>query len=515
MPAEKNQAEKKPKAGEKLPNEGGAAAAGDKKKKRANKRIVTYPDIGISRHGHHEKLHQRLFREARTEGIAARTVQREADHHLPGDSDRREPGVARGASQFEIRVSDLGKDWILSLPKKFEINCMYNKKPTITFREIQTVVRLVLPGETAKYASEGFLTQIVVQQLKVSRLTQPLYNFVRTVDTLFNSFDDNKKHTSQKVDTYAGLIGLWHLAHFHFHFHNECTAGHWRLMSGTISEQKEYITEQCNQMISQLHDLYDPEKLDCNIVVVKHSEPKVLQLNLIEPNKNHSTNELDNNNVPPNASPTASPDRTTSLSNLDAFNLQPSYSSRESEFDQTDSDYTGSQIPSSRSTSISYSSPDSRNNLRHIMSLRRRGGGPHDPPPLCSICHNKSPVFGNPPRVFSYHELEQATDGFSDRNFLAEGGYGSVHYGVLWDGQVVAVKQHKLASTQGDREFCSEVQILSCAQHRNVVMLIGYCVEDGRRLLVYEFICNVYVPRTGIPDLIVSQKRTIDGLEVY
>ena len=80
--------------------------------------------------------------------------------------------------------------------------------------------------------------------------------------------------------------------------------------------------------------------------------------------------------------------------------------------------------------------------------------------------------------------------GFSQANFLAEGGFGSVHRGVLPDGQVIAVKQHKLASSQGDLEFCSEVEVLSCAQHRNVVMLIGFCVEDGRRLLVYEYICN-------------------------
>ncbi|KAL8242705.1 hypothetical protein R6Q59_013007 [Mikania micrantha] len=52
------------------------------------------------------------------------------------------------------------------------------------------------------------------------------------------------------------------------------------------------------------------------------------------------------------------------------------------------------------------------------------------------------------------------------------------------------VKQHKLASSQGDQEFCSEVEVLNCAQHRNVVMLIGFCIEDGRRLLVYEYICN-------------------------
>lgn len=72
---------------------------------------------------------------------------------------------------------------------------------------------------------------------------------------------------------------------------------------------------------------------------------------------------------------------------------------------------------------------------------------------------------------------------------MAEGGFGSVHRGTLPDGQIIAVKQYKIASTQGDKEFCSEVEVLSCAQHRNVVMLIGLCVEDGKRLLVYEYIC--------------------------
>ncbi|KAL5698388.1 non-specific serine/threonine protein kinase [Ranunculus cassubicifolius] len=127
-------------------------------------------------------------------------------------------------------------------------------------------------------------------------------------------------------------------------------------------------------------------------------------------------------------------------------------------------------------------------NVRDAVSLARNA--PSGPPPLCSICQHKAPVFGKPPMWFSYAELELATGGFSEANFLAEGGFGSVHRGVLPDGQAVAVKQHKLASSQGDHEFCSEVEVLSCAQHRNVVMLIGFCVEDRRRLLVYEYICN-------------------------
>ncbi|MCO5610050.1 hypothetical protein L7F22_064285 [Adiantum nelumboides] len=51
-------------------------------------------------------------------------------------------------------------------------------------------------------------------------------------------------------------------------------------------------------------------------------------------------------------------------------------------------------------------------------------------------------------------------------------------------------RSSKESSSQGDVEFYSELEVLSCAQHRNVVMLIGYCIEDKRPLLVYEFICN-------------------------
>lgn len=130
-----------------------------------------------------------------------------------------------------------------------------------------------------------------------------------------------------------------------------------------------------------------------------------------------------------------------------------------------------------------------RGNVRDVVSLSRTPAP--GPPPLCSVCQHKTPVFGKPPRWFGYAELEHATGGFSRANFLAEGGFGSVHRGVLPDGQAIAVKQHRLASSsQGDVEFCSEVEVLSCAQHRNVVMLIGFCVEGKRRLLVYEYICN-------------------------
>ncbi|WJX35509.1 non-specific serine/threonine protein kinase [Trifolium repens] len=79
---------------------------------------------------------------------------------------------------------------------------------------------------------------------------------------------------------------------------------------------------------------------------------------------------------------------------------------------------------------------------------------------------------------------------FSDLNFLAEGGFGVVHRGILKDGQVVAVKQLKSSGSQADLDFCREVRVLSCAQHRNIVLLIGFCTEDNVRILVYEYVCN-------------------------
>ena len=117
--AEKAPAEKKPKAGKKLPKEGGAAASGDKKKKRSKKSVETYkiyifkvlkqvhPDIGIS---------------SKAMGI----------------------------------MNSFINDIFEKLAQEASRLARYNKKPTITSREIQTAVRLVLPGELAKHAvSEG------------------------------------------------------------------------------------------------------------------------------------------------------------------------------------------------------------------------------------------------------------------------------------------------------------------------------------------------------------------------
>ncbi|KAJ8756062.1 hypothetical protein K2173_024609 [Erythroxylum novogranatense] len=92
--------------------------------------------------------------------------------------------------------------------------------------------------------------------------------------------------------------------------------------------------------------------------------------------------------------------------------------------------------------------------------------------------------------TFSLEELTTATDGFSDANFLGQGGFGYVHKGVLSNGKVVAIKQLKAGSGQGEREFRAEIEIISRVHHRYLVSLVGYCITGAQRMLVYEFVPN-------------------------
>ncbi|PIA39548.1 hypothetical protein AQUCO_02600182v1 [Aquilegia coerulea] len=91
---------------------------------------------------------------------------------------------------------------------------------------------------------------------------------------------------------------------------------------------------------------------------------------------------------------------------------------------------------------------------------------------------------------FTYQELEEITNGFSPQNVLGEGGFGAVYKGCLADGREVAVKQLKVGGAQGEREFRAEVDIISRVHHRHLVSLVGYCISDKQRLLVYDYVPN-------------------------
>ncbi|WMV19753.1 hypothetical protein MTR67_013138 [Solanum verrucosum] len=97
-------------------------------------------------------------------------------------------------------------------------------------------------------------------------------------------------------------------------------------------------------------------------------------------------------------------------------------------------------------------------------------------------------------RRFSWRELQLATDNFSEKNVLGQGGFGKVYKGVLNDGIKVAVKRlTDYESPGGDAAFQREVEMISVAVHRNLLRLIGFCTTPTERLLVYPFMQNLSV----------------------
>lgn len=108
----------------------------------------------------------------------------------------------------------------------------------------------------------------------------------------------------------------------------------------------------------------------------------------------------------------------------------------------------------------------------------------------CVSLPTESSGLGNSRPLFAFEELVKATNGFSSQNLLGEGGFGSVYKGYLPDGRDVAVKQLKIGGGQGEREFKAEVEIISRVHHRHLVSLVGYCICETRRLLVYDYVPN-------------------------
>lgn len=112
---------------------------------------------------------------------------------------------------------------------------------------------------------------------------------------------------------------------------------------------------------------------------------------------------------------------------------------------------------------------------------------------LASIYSDLNKEEASKPRRFSYTYLAMATDNFAKNRKLGEGGYGAVFEAHLpGANKTVAVKKIFKGSTQGKREYVSEVKIINGMKHKNLVKLIGWCHEKDNTefLLVYEFMPN-------------------------
>ncbi|KFK40716.1 hypothetical protein AALP_AA2G031600 [Arabis alpina] len=91
---------------------------------------------------------------------------------------------------------------------------------------------------------------------------------------------------------------------------------------------------------------------------------------------------------------------------------------------------------------------------------------------------------------FEIQTILNITDNFSIENKLGQGGFGPVYKGKLEDGKEIAIKRLSSSSGQGLEEFMNEIILISKLQHRNLVRLLGCCIEGEEKLLVYEFMVN-------------------------
>ncbi|XP_037484669.1 cysteine-rich receptor-like protein kinase 6 isoform X4 [Triticum dicoccoides] len=104
--------------------------------------------------------------------------------------------------------------------------------------------------------------------------------------------------------------------------------------------------------------------------------------------------------------------------------------------------------------------------------------------------HPFKKIVGAQCMIFDLSALQEATESFSEKNKLGEGGFGIVYKGILADGQEIAVKKLLGGTGSGLHQLQNEVQLLAELQHKNLVRLQGFCSHRDDTLLVYEYIKN-------------------------
>ena len=126
-----------------------------------------------------------------------------------------------------------------------------------------------------------------------------------------------------------------------------------------------------------------------------------------------------------------------------------------------------------------------RNKIKKKKKFFKKNGGLLLQQQLSSTENNVQNI-----RLFNSKDLEKATDHFCERRIVGKGGQGTVYKGMLSDGQIIAIKKCNILDEGNLKNFINEIIILSQINHRNVVKLLGCCLETKVPLLVYEFIPN-------------------------
>ncbi|XP_052301297.1 G-type lectin S-receptor-like serine/threonine-protein kinase RKS1 isoform X29 [Populus trichocarpa] len=105
---------------------------------------------------------------------------------------------------------------------------------------------------------------------------------------------------------------------------------------------------------------------------------------------------------------------------------------------------------------------------------------------------------------FKLSTITAATNNFSSANKVGQGGFGSVYKGLLANAKEVAIKRLSRSSGQGTEEFKNEVTVIARLQHRNLVKLLGYCLQDGEKMLIYE-----YLPNKSLDSFLFDESRRL------